>query len=258
MEFIKSIILLAGNMFEFVIGIVYRFCSFFGDKTIKLMTLIDPSCINEFNKIFKTTNQTVSIIIGTLELTLLSMFIKYIITGIRDICYSNEHKSNIHPNSRNLSCNKGYRPSAYSNSMFGGMGGIIDESESEQEPSGKFPNFGEDNDFSNQLLLQQMIDEANREFMKASMDEAMRAITPEDEGGYVHGPYLNPSDTFAYEEQQSMFNDFNNDFDSFESNDMFDSLNSFNDSGYDNSFDSTNDFGCDNNFNSFNDFGSGF
>lgn len=44
------------------------------------------------------------------------------------------------------------------------------------------------------------------QFSQWSMDEAMKAITPFDHGGYVQGNGFNPSDTMAYESAMDSMN----------------------------------------------------
>ena len=66
-------------------------------------------------------------------------------------------------------------------------------------------------DFSDQNFHMQMVqDNLNQQFMQQSMDfamnEAMKAVTPFDMGGYVQGPGFNPSDTMAH----NAMNDMNN------------------------------------------------
>jgi len=47
-------------------------------------------------------------------------------------------------------------------------------------------------------------DELNRQFMQQSMEEAQKAVTPFDHGGYVQGAGFNPSDTMAADMQRQM------------------------------------------------------
>ncbi len=44
------------------------------------------------------------------------------------------------------------------------------------------------------------------QFSQWSMDEAMKAVTPFDHGGYVQGNGFNPSDTIAYESAMDSMN----------------------------------------------------
>lgn len=97
----------------------------------------------------------------------------------------------------------------------------------------------------------------NNTSMEQCTEDAMRAITPADFGGDVHGAFLNPSDTFAYEAEQSMFYDNMNDgfdldfggmddfggFDDFGGIDSFGNMDDFG-SSFDNGFDSFDNFGC--------------
>lgn len=63
-------------------------------------------------------------------------------------------------------------------------------------------------DLTNQQF---MLNETNRQFMEFSMNEAMKAVTPFDHGGYVQGYGFNPSDTMAGDMQRQMdsMNDMN-------------------------------------------------
>ncbi|MGI6730329.1 MAG: hypothetical protein ACOX5F_00315 [Anaerovoracaceae bacterium] len=66
-------------------------------------------------------------------------------------------------------------------------------------------------DFDNmQMNMQQELQGImDQQFQQFSLDEAMRAITPFDHGGYVMGPGFNPSDTMAFDAQQDMMNQMN-------------------------------------------------
>lgn len=61
---------------------------------------------------------------------------------------------------------------------------------------------------------QHMMDEMNRQFnqqaMDFTMDEARKAATPFDHGGYQQGYGINPSDTMAADMNTMMNNDMNN------------------------------------------------
>lgn len=60
-----------------------------------------------------------------------------------------------------------------------------------------YSNFGE-------MFNNYMGNAMNTDAMQQSMEEALKAVTPADYGGYVQGDGLNPSDTMAAETQRQM------------------------------------------------------
>ena len=70
------------------------------------------------------------------------------------------------------------------------------------------------NDFDMQMQIQNqmndMQNQMNTQFNDWASEEARKAVTPFDHGGYVQGYGFNPSDTMAGDAQRQMNNDMNN------------------------------------------------
>ncbi len=76
-------------------------------------------------------------------------------------------------------------------------------------------NFRSNNVHNNESHTQDfMQEEMNRQFLEQSMEEARKAATPFDHGGYMQGDGFNPSDTMAADAQRQMdsMNNMNNMF----------------------------------------------
>lgn len=187
---------IAIKIISFVYGYLYDLCYFLGNKTIDIVTKMDSTSVEQFNKQFNTTNTTTALILGVLELAAILSFIKRIISRTNELAY--ETSDIVHTDTSELN--------------------FENENLSEEMLNSNIMELN----FENQRLNEQMMNSVNMEFMRNSMEESIKAVTPFDAGGYVQGPYFNPSDTLEYEAEQSMFND---DWDSFGSDDMFGSDN---------------------------------
>jgi hypothetical protein len=96
------------------------------------------------------------------------------------------------------------------------------------DKSKSYYDYGMDQmDQMNQWQFQQQVEEFNR----FSMEEGMRSVTPFDHGGYVMGNGFNPSDTVAFEHQNSQvdhsFNTMNDNFNTMNDTSSFDHMNNF-------------------------------
>lgn len=52
----------------------------------------------------------------------------------------------------------------------------------------------------------------NQNFIQNNQQEALKAVTPFDHGGYVQGPGFNPSDTMAHDQMNQQMNSMNDNF----------------------------------------------
>lgn len=212
---------LVSSLMDAAIRFVVDASYFLGNVTMQGVESIDSPLVQSIKQTLKISQRGLSYILGGFEMVAAFMIIKSIwhtTSTIYNMDYKTESKTGLKPN-KSLGYHGSYDDGFYRNTgdSLGGMDNDFD-----------FMNRQMD-DLTNQMLNQQFIQNS----MEECMDASMRAITPADFGGDVQGAYLNPSDTFTYEVEQSMFEDSFSGFDSFDDMSSNDCFNDFGCGGFD-------------------------